>query len=218
MGQWTALAEQLAGDVREPGFGAAAVNAAACRARVDPFALRGLVGAAMALTEGEALHALWGAMPPCPDAATLVSWAENLEAHVAALLKRCEDLGSAARAEYDSAIQGRTEALIAARAAEAAAGIPGRREAAEAALGAARQRSEEAGRAAGDCAAALEILGESDCKLRYALDLLRAVPGDLGEVYEAPAALALAGGKMPHSGDFIAPGGTTETITERGAA
>jgi len=218
VGDWTALAEQLAGDLREPGFGAAAANASACRARVDPFALRGLVGAAMALTEGEALHALWGPEPPCPDAVTLVSWTENLEAHVAALLRRCGDLGRAARAEHDAAVQARADAAVTARAAVAAAEIPGRRDAAEAALGGTRARAEEASRVITDCAATLEILGEADCKLRYALDLLRAVPADLGEVYEAPAALTARGGTMPHSGDFIVPGEVAETITAGEAA
>jgi hypothetical protein len=204
MGEWANLAEQLAGDVREPGFGAAAVNAAAYRARVDQDATRGLVGAAMALTEGEALSALWAPTDPCPDNVTLVSWTENLEAHVAALLKRCEDLGRAARAERDSAVRARNMALSAASSATA-----------EDAQANARARAENAERAIADCAAALEVLGEADCKLRYARDLLRAVPGELSEVYEAPAALVNRGGKMPHSGDFIVPGGTTETIAAR---
>lgn len=207
MGEWTALAEQLADDIREPGFGAAAVFAAAYRARVELAAVRGLVGAALALTEGEALRALSAYADPCPDNATLVSWTENLEAHVAALLKRCEDLGRAARDERDSALRARNMALAGASAATT-----------EDAKAAALAQAEEAERVMADCEAALEVLGDADCSLRYARDLLRAVPGELTEVYEAPIALTARGGRMPHSGDFIAPSGPAETITERGAA
>lgn len=188
MGDWTALAEQLAAEAREPGFGAAAANAAACRARVDPAALRGLVGAALALTDYDALPALWAPLPPCPDAATLVSWAEELEAHVAALLLRCGDLGRAARAEHDAAARARAET---------------------------EDDGREAAASAADCAAALEVLGRTDQLLRYARDMLRSVPADLGEAYEAPARLTAAGGRMPHSGDFIVP---PETAAGRGAA
>ena len=195
MGEWTALAEQLADDIREPGFGAAAVFARAYRARVDLAGVRGLVGAAMALTEGRALAALCAYEDPCPDHATLVTWTENLEAHVAAMLKRCEDLGRAARGEHRAALQARARALAAATAATA-----------QDAQADARAAAEEAAAVIADCEAAAEVLGDADCKLRYARDLLRAVPGELAEVYEAPIGLVSRGGRMPHSGDFIVAG------------
>jgi hypothetical protein len=197
MGEWTALAEQLADEIREPGYGAAAVFARAYRARVDLAGVRGLVGAAMALTGGDALTALCAFADPCPDHATLVNWTEEMEAHVVTLLRRCDDLGRAARGEYTAATQARAIAL---------ATVQSTGETEEAARVWAAARAEEAALVMTDCAAALEILGEADCKLRYARDLLRAVPGELAEVYEAPIALTARGGKMPHSGDFIAPG------------
>lgn len=206
MGEWTALAEQLADDLREPGFGAAAVNASAWCSRVDASATRGLVGAALALTCGEALNALYERRERC-DMKTLVSWAEELEAHVAALLKRCMDLGRAVHGEHRAAARARNMALAGASAATT-----------EDAKAAALAQAEEAERVMADCEAALEVLGDADCSLRYARDLLRAVPGELTEVYEAPIALTARGGRMPHSGDFIAPSGPAETITERGAA
>jgi hypothetical protein len=217
VGDWTAVAEQLADDIREPGFGAAAANASAWSARVDPAATRGLVGAALALTDGDALSALWERRAPC-DLKALTSWTEEIEAHTAALLRNCEHLGLAARAERDAALQARTAAVADARTAAAAADIPGRREAAEAAQADAQCRAEEAARVAADCEAALEVLAGADCRLRYARDLLRTVPADVAEVYEAPIALTARGGRMPLSGDFIAPGGPPETITAKGAA
>ena len=78
--------------------------------------------------------------------------------------------------------------------------------------------AEEADRVMADCEAALEVLGDADCSLRYARDLLRTVPGELAEVYEAPIALTDRGGRMPHSGDFIAPSGPPETIRPEAAA
>jgi hypothetical protein len=206
VGDWTALSERLADDILEPGFGAAEVFARAYRAGADLAGVRGLVGAALALTEGRALHAACAYADPCKDQVTLVSWTENLEAHVAALLKRCEDHGRAARDEHD-AVKARAMALSAASAASA-----------EDAQAEARARAEEAERVIADCEGALEVLGDADCKLRYARDLLRAVPSELAEVYEAPIALTARGGRMPHSGDFIAPAGPPETIAGRGAA
>lgn len=210
MGQWLALAEGLAADAREPGFGAAACVAAAWAARCDPAATRSLVAAAVVLTDADARAALWERQPPCPDAATLLSWGEELESNLGDLLKRCVDAGTAARAEYKAAIAARTEAAAAARQATAGA---------EAAADEAREEERHAARVAADCEAALDLLGLTDGKLRYALDCVRSLPGDLDEAYEAAGRLIAAGGVMPFSGDFIAPGqgreaaGITESST-----
>lgn len=213
--KWTALAEQLDDDAREPGFGAAASYAAACAAGIDPVIPRGLVGAALALTCGDARRSLWERQPPCEDADMLTTWTENLDADITVLLARCEDLGEAAGAEYEAAAEQRARALAAASA--AAAGMLGPedgRDAAAAALAAAEDAAEEAGHVMADCETALEVAGDLDGRLRYARDQVRPVPAVHDEVYEAPVALAAAGGRMPFSGSFIAPG----TAALRGAA
>lgn len=218
MGDWLALAEQFDDELREPGFGAAAVFASSARAGVDPRVIRPLVRAGLALTDGDARSSFWSALPPCPDGETFVRWAEELEAHLAVLLKRCENLGRAALREHDAALEARAHAGELAREAQGAMADPARRDAAGEVLRQAREEAAKASRVASDCAAALEVLGRADGKTRFARDLVRSLPGNLAEVYEAAFRLRERGGRLPHSGDFIAPGGTTETITAEPAA
>lgn len=201
--RWTALAEELAGSTREPGYGAAACVAGAWSARVDPAATRSLVTAAVVLAGTDVVPALWEPLPPCPDAGTLLTWGEELETHVGDLLKRCVDTGTACNAEHDAALRAQREAATAARSA-----------AAEAALHAAREREQDAARVVADCENALDLLGRTDGTLRYALDCLRSLPADLDDAYEAAGRIVANGGVLPHSGDFIAPSGTPEMITE----
>jgi hypothetical protein len=213
MGDWTARAEQLAADIREPGYGAAAASAAAWAARVDPDALRSLHSAALVLTDGEALSALWSPLPPCPDQATLLEWGENLESHVGDLLKRCTDLGSAARSEHDAAVRAMREAAREARdaAAAIATSADAGRAAAQAALGSARERERDAYLVIADCEAALDLLQHIDGKLRYSLVRVCSLPADLSETYESTGRLIASGGTLPHSGDFITPHPAPET-------
>jgi hypothetical protein len=223
MGRWTAIAEGIAEDIREPGFGAAATVASAWCARVDPGVTRGLVNAAVILTDGDALTALWAPLPPCPDAATLLRWGEELESHIGELHKRCTDAGKAARGEHDDAVTAWRDAATGAR--EAAARIASAsgsarpaRAAAEAALDAAREQERDARRVAVDCESALDLLGMVDGKLRYSLDCVRKLPAELDETYEAAGRHVADGKKLPHSGDFIAPGHTPEMISDGTAA
>lgn len=218
MSRWTALAEGLSADAREPGFGAAACVAAAWSARVDPLATRSLVTAAVVLTDGDAVPALWEPLPPCPDAATLLEWGENLETHVGDLLKRCVDAGMATRAEHDAALRARQEAAREAREAAIVTAKGSGRAAAQAALDAARVLEQDAAMVAADCEIALDLLGQLDGKLRCALDCARSLPADLDEAYEAAARITAASGALPHSGDFIVPGRTPENITEEAAS
>lgn len=219
MGEWTALAEALAEDAREPGFGAAASVAAAWRARVDPAATRSLVTAAVVLAGPEVIPALWAAADPCPDAAALCRWAEDLEAHIGDLLRRCLSIGYACRAAHEAACEARIRALQDARRAEAAmiaADTPAAKAQFEAAVNAAREEAARAALAIADCEAALEILGDADARLRCALDRVRALPADHDETYEAPVRLVAAGGVLPHSGDFITAGDAPDTVREEG--
>jgi hypothetical protein len=188
---WTGHAQLLADDIREPGFQAAEVNAAAWCARVDPQATRGLTGAALALTSGDAGKSLWAAAVPCPDDASLLTAAAELEGAVAGLLDRARRMAAGCRADSTwaagEAAQART--LL-------ASPDPGIR-------GAAETRVTEARAALGDCEAALEILDETGTRLAHALKCLRQVPDDLAGTYEAPYQLVHDGGKLPHDGAFL---------------
>jgi hypothetical protein len=75
MGTWTAQAEQFADAIREPGFKAAEVTASAWRAGVHAEATRGLVGAALALTAGEAMSSPWAQAEQCPSDSALLEHA-----------------------------------------------------------------------------------------------------------------------------------------------
>lgn len=208
MGEWAALAEELADALLEPGFGAAACVAASWSARVDPAATRCLVTAAMVLAGDGALTALWEPLPPCPDLATLLTWGEELESHLGDLLKRCAGLGAAARAEHAAAVKAHARALAAERQASASAATAASaaaRSAAQCAAQTTKETTADAARVIADTEAALDCLGETDGRLRYALDLVRALPADADETYEAANRLVRDGGTLPHDGDWIAP-------------
>jgi hypothetical protein len=209
MGEWTGLAEDLATGIREPGFGAAAVIASAWCAGVDPGATRTLIGAVLALTDGDAMPRIWDRADPSEDEKTLLQWGEELESHIGDLLKRCLNLGSACRAEYGKALEARARALVNERKARAAMTIAtdwGQKAALEDEMDYWRDEAAAAARVAADCEQALEILGAADGKLRYALDCVRSLPADLDETYEAAKRLVGNGGKLPFRGGFIAPG------------
>jgi hypothetical protein len=189
---WTAQAHLLAADIREPGFTAASLNASAWRARVDPAATRGLVGAALALTSGDAGTALWAQADPCPDDKTLLEQAAELEGWVAALLKAATGMAQACRADLRAAVA----AARAARAVMASAVTDDARAEAEAALAAALA-------VIADCEAALEIIDETGTRLAHAANCLAKVPEDLAAVYEILYGLVYEGGQLPHGGEFL---------------
>ncbi|HEY9441011.1 MAG TPA: hypothetical protein VIS29_20680 [Streptomyces sp.] len=54
-----------------------------------------------------------------------------------------------------------------------------------------------------DCRTALEVLGEAAGRLRHAVSRIGAVPGELGEVYEAVYRLVRAGRVLPHNGRWL---------------
>jgi len=181
----------LADDIREPGFACAAVNASAWCARVDPQATHGLVGAALALTSGDAGKALWATTAPCPDDAALLAAVTELEGTLAQLLEWASRMAAGCRAAF-------TEAMEEAQHARAmlASTDPGVRGEGEARLNQARV-------VLGDCEAALEILDDTGTRLAYALNCLRKVPDDLASTYEQPYQLVHDGGQLPHDGDFL---------------
>ena len=75
--------------------------------------------------------------------------------------------------------------------------------AAETAIDEAEQRIRDAERRIGICEDATEILDQLTRRLQAALQALRQVPYDLGEVYELIYAFIRRGGKMPHLGRWI---------------
>jgi hypothetical protein len=188
---WTGQAQLLADGIREPGFQAAEVNASAWCARVDPQATNGLVGAALALTSGDAGKSLWAATAPCPDDAALLTAAAELEGAVAGLLDWTRKTATGCRADFDAAMEQaqRARALMASP------------DDATRAHGAALLAEAQAMLA--DCEAAMEILDETGTRLAHALNCLRRVPDDLASTYEQPYALVHDGGQLPHDGGFL---------------
>lgn len=188
---WTAQAELLADAIREPGFRAAEVTASAWRAGVHAEATHGLVGAAAALTDGEAMGSLWTQAEPCPKDTVLLEQAAELEGAAAELSAHAGRAEAACRDALEAA---------AARAAQAAAmvsaGDPAARASAQSAL--AEARTEIA-----DCECALETLGGVMSRLEYALKCLRHVPDDFAAHYEIPKSHIRHQGPLPVPGDFL---------------
>jgi hypothetical protein len=194
MTSWTGQAHLLADGIREPGFAAAALNAAAWAAGVNPEATAGLIGAATALTSGDCGPQLWAQAGPLPNDQALLTAAAELEGAVTQLLGYASGMAWDCRAALESA-----QAAAASAAAAVPAGSSQARAAAEDALGAARG-------VIADCEAALEILGSCLGRLEHALNCLRRVPDDLASAYEVPYTHIRDGGTLPYDGDFLASG------------
>jgi len=205
---WTAGAEEFAEAIREHGFAAAALTASAWQAGVDPDATRSLLAAASVLTGGDAVTRAWDRVPACPAAGDFLAGAEEVEGETAAAASFAERTARDCAEALEAAVEARARA----RRATAAASAQGN--AAKAAVAAEERR---AARAIADCDAALEVLALAGEALRRAGLLLLRVPAEFEETYEEPLRYAASGRKLPWNGAFITPG-TTETITERGAA
>lgn len=213
MTSWTGHAQALAAAIREPGEGAAEANARAWSARCRPEATRGLAGAAMILTDGEAGAALWAAAEPCPDDRTLLAWTEDIAGHVADLGRQCRKQSAACADAREDAARARASAMAAVRSAQArmaAAASPQLRADAEADCDQAMDHARAAALVLADCEAAAEILAGSGDRLSAARQALRRVPADLHCIYEEPYEFVRAGGLLPHGGDFLT--GTPELI------
>jgi hypothetical protein len=190
---WTAQAELLADGIREPGFRAAEVTASAWRAGVHAEATHGLVGAAMALTGGDAMGSLWDQVPPCPTDSVLLEQSAELEGSAAEMAGYCRTGAAACQAELENAVAAwqAADAVLQADGQRAAAGAQG--------------VMEQAARVIADCEAALEILGRAESVLGYALKCLRQVPDDFAQHYETPRNHIRKHGPLPVSGDFLQP-------------
>lgn len=203
---WTAQAELFADATREPGFKAAEVTASAWRAGVHAEATHGLVGAALALTDGEAMESLWAQAEPCPTDSVLLEQSAELEGAVTELAGWCARMTSDCRAAFDaaqSAAAAAYAAIGAAQSAAAAADGPKAAASAQAALAAAEAMLSAALSEMADCEAALEILAGITGRLEYALKCLRQVPDDFAQHYETPLAYRRQQGPLPVSGAFL---------------
>ena len=198
MTAWTAQAHLLADAIREPGFAAAALNAAAWSAGVNPDATAGLIGAATALTSGDCGPQLWAQADPLPNDQELLTAAAELEGAVVQLLKYASAMARDCRAALEAAQAAAASAVAKADAAK----TPQARAAAEEELRAARA-------VIADCEAALEVIGECGSRLAHAANCLRRVPDDLAGTYEQPYAFVHDGGKLPHEGGFLTDGTVT---------
>jgi hypothetical protein len=189
---WTEAAYRLTDTLREPGFTIAGLVASAWCAGVDPYATKGLVSAAHVLAGHEVMVRLWDRVDPCPDAATLLTGAEEAEAEVAGMLRHaggmaeeCTRTRDRAGADYSAAVGAQQAATT--------------QDEHDAAVSAAQA----AGAAIDDCDNAREILGGVCHQLSTALDALRQAPDDLAGTYETAYSIVHAGGKLPHSGRFL---------------
>lgn len=206
MTYWTTQAEMLADAIREPGFKAAEVTASAWRAGVHAEATHGLVGAALALTDGEAMGSLWAEAEPCPKDSVLLEHAAELEGAAAELLVHARRLGDAVQEALAAAMSAAAAAYAAIAAAQAqAAGANSEKEASAAAgaVAAAEALLSAAQAQVGDCECALEILAAVLGRLDYALKCLRQVPDDFAQHYEIPLAYRRQQGPLPVSGGFL---------------
>ena len=182
---WTAQAELLADAIREPGFKAAEVTASAWRAGVHAEATHGLVGAALALTDGEAMGSLWAEVEPCPSDAVLLEHAAELEGAVTELTTWCSRMTRDCQDALEAAYGAAAAAGAAIAAAQAAIGAADSPQAAATAAGVprrSRRRCRPRRQAEiADCEAALEILASVLGRLEYALKCLRQVPDDFAQ-------------------------------------
>lgn len=192
---WTSQAHALADAIREPGFACADICATAWSAHVDPAAVRGLVGAAMTLTSGDAGPRLWGTADPCPSDSALLEAAAEMEGVTVQLLGYASAIARDCRA-----------ALAAAMEAATAAHATLNSDASPAAKAAARDTLAAARAAAADCEAALEVIDECGTRLAHAANCLRKVPDDLAATYETPYQHVRDGGTLPRDGEFLTGG------------
>jgi hypothetical protein len=160
----------------------------------------------MILTSGDAGAALWAAADPCPDDKTLLAGAEELEGHVAELLKLCKAWRDECEAEFEDGAARLAAALSAAQSAQwrmEAAATPQLHAAAEADWQDAMDQAEALRATTADCEAGLEALTETRSLLDSALTALRQVPDDMQVHYETPYAFVRAQGPLPVDGDFL---------------
>jgi hypothetical protein len=187
-------------------------------ARLDPDALAGLIGAAIALGGSQA--AICGTrtglhFPSEREFTRAVVDAEDAIAEWLATARRTLATARAALMAACAALAAARASLLAARAALAAARArpattKEQRAARDAAIASAQRRVAEAEERVAEaerrlalCEEALDILGPLTDRLAYALRRIQNVPSDVGETYECVYRLLRRGGRMPSDGDWV---------------
>jgi hypothetical protein len=193
---WAEAAEQFAEDIRQPGHGIAALVASAWCARVDPYATRSLVSAAVVLAGTQVRARFLDKTTPCPGDWALLGEGEAIEGEVAGMLQYaarmaadCEHTHDRAASDYRAAVEQAREQAP-----------DGGERLADENLALAMQAARLA---VADCQAALDILEGAQQQLKQALDSLRQLPAELEDTYEVVYALVRAGRKLPRSGRFL---------------
>jgi len=192
-----------------------AILGGARAARLDPDALGGLTGAALALgADARAVYRAGarrgGAGARLADDRAFVSAVADAEDDIAehrAAAARLAGQAAHALEDAENDLDRARLALVTAMAMPEHRPCTGCHSAKAAAIAAARERISACMQRAGYAADALAILGPLTTRLQHALTRIRAVPADLGETYEAVYRLIRRGGAMPYDGDWITPAG-----------
>jgi multidrug efflux pump subunit AcrA (membrane-fusion protein) len=175
-------------------------------ARLDPDALGGLTGAALALGEDGARVYRAGTARFRDDRGFIeaVTEAEDeISGHLAAARQLQHESAAALRQALADLGAARRQ-LAAARAMATHDPCDGCHDAKAAAIAAAEAEVAECQERAALYEAAEEVLAPLAGRLRHALRRIGAVPEDLGETYESVYRLIRRGGVMPADGDFLA--------------
>jgi hypothetical protein len=196
----------------EPVQAITAILAGAQRAGVDPAAVTSLAGAARALDPGASTSYDAGSKEDRQrgggyesDAAMLeaVSDAEDDARERLREVRQLRERVLAALAAAQEDLAAARAALAAARAMPVKQKCDGCHAAPAAAISAAEAAIAHAEERIRTCAAAADLLDPLAARLQQALDRLRAVPSELGEVYELVYEFIRRGGKLPAYGRWI---------------
>lgn len=195
------------GDLEELAGAAVVILGAARNSGLDPEALGGLVGAAVALGAGSlAIYTAGGDGARYDNETAYLMHIASAEYEIADRLTAADKLHDRVVAAADAALddlESAREALAAAQAMPTGEPCDGCHEAKAAAIASARAAIADAETRVRYCEGAAEILGLITPRLRYALQRIRALAGDLGEVYEPVYNLIRRGGRMPYEGRWI---------------
>jgi hypothetical protein len=179
-------------------------------ARLDPDALGGLTGAALALgADSRAVYSAGSrgqAAVRLADDGEFVAAVADAEDDIAERLRAAGILRGETAAALDRGLADLAAArreLAAARAMPVSGPCRGCHAARAAAIAAAEARIRDCQERAALGQAALDTLGPLLARLRHALARIRAVPEDLGETYESVYRLLRRGGAMPFDGDWL---------------
>jgi hypothetical protein len=200
-----ARAHQLA-DVEDLADDVISILGGGRAARLDPDALPGLAGAALALGAGS-LTVYRAEAARFADDREFTDAVEDAEAEIAARTASVARTRAEAGTALDKAYEARDDghaALEAARCMPASRPCDGCHGARAAAIAAAEARVAAPLDRIGYAETAIGILDDLGVRIRRALTCIRRVPGDLSDTYEPVYDHLRAGRVLPVSGDFLA--------------